>query len=110
MGIKHFFTWFRNKFSNHIYQLEYQSNFAKLSSQYNNIKEIDTLLVDMNGIFHTSAQKIFKYGEYSEQKLQQKKQGYHNNNSTFKSFLKPQQEEKQQPNTVPNIVSNTVIT
>lgn len=55
MGIKHFFSWFRKKFSLHIYEMKHNQK-ANVS--------IDHLMIDMNGIFHNSAQKIFEYGNY----------------------------------------------
>jgi 5'-3' exonuclease len=45
MGIKYFFSWFKKNFSNHIRTLT-TSDKNKLDVQ------IDTLLLDMNGIFH----------------------------------------------------------
>ena len=56
MGIKHFWIWFKENFGNDI-------------KTHNNIYKIDTfgidvdmLAIDMNGIFHTCAQKVYKYG------------------------------------------------
>lgn len=53
MGIKHFFMWYKNQF---------QCNITSISSGGRANKHIDTLLLDLNGIFHDSAQKVFKYG------------------------------------------------
>lgn len=53
MGIKHFFTWFRN-------------NEQTKQVIYNEPpQQIDHVLIDMNGIIHESAQFVFKYGKYS---------------------------------------------
>ena len=59
MGIKHFWIWFKENFGNDI-------------KTHNNIYKIDTfgidvdmLAIDMNGIFHTCAQKVYKYGNYA---------------------------------------------
>jgi 5'-3' exonuclease len=53
MGIKHFFTWFRN-------------NEEMKQAIYNEPpRYIDHILIDMNGIIHESAQFVFKYGKYS---------------------------------------------
>ena len=60
MGIKHFFTWFRTTFP------EYINRFVKTNPPEN--VQIDTFMIDLNGIFHTSAQKIYKYGNYAEQR------------------------------------------
>jgi 5'-3' exonuclease len=59
MGIKHFFFWYKKNFANSISSLVKNQQIDK---------PIDTLLLDLNGIFHNSAQKIFKYGGFSEPK------------------------------------------
>ena len=56
MGIKHFFFWFKKQF---------QSNIIKIAKgqTYDDVNlSIDNFMIDMNGIFHNSAQKIYKYG------------------------------------------------
>lgn len=58
MGIKNFASWFRNNFPNRI------TNFAK--SNYPLIK-IDNFMIDLNGVFHNSAQKVFQYGNFAKQ-------------------------------------------
>ncbi len=55
MGIKHFFRYFRDKFGKAITTVKQTEKF---------LTEIDCLLIDMNGLFHTSAQKIYKYGNF----------------------------------------------
>lgn len=55
MGIKHFFWWFKNRFREYITEIK---KFERLSIP------IDNFLIDMNGIFHESAQKIYKYGAF----------------------------------------------
>lgn len=60
MGIKGFFPWFVNRYSNNIYKIK------KGEKQTEQI--IDNFLIDLNGIFHTSAQKIYKYGNFKEPK------------------------------------------
>ena len=57
MGIHNFATWFRNNFPKRI------TNFAK--TNYPTI-HIDNFMIDMNGIFHNSAQKIFEYGNFAK--------------------------------------------
>jgi 5'-3' exoribonuclease 1 len=52
MGIFNFFKWFKDQFPQHIHRINNMSH------------PVDNLLIDMNGIFHTSAQKVFKYGNY----------------------------------------------
>lgn len=56
MGIKHFFYWFKNQFGKHMIKV---GKGQDLPSKNVNI---DNLMIDMNGIFHNSAQKIYEYG------------------------------------------------
>lgn len=56
MGIKHFFMWYTQNMQNTITSIKKKETF-----ETHNIK-IDTLLLDLNGEFHNSAQKIFQYG------------------------------------------------
>jgi len=63
MGIKHFFYWWKTQFKVHIKNV---NKHHKLKTD-NNVN-IDVLLLDLNGIFHKSAQKIFKYGSSTESK------------------------------------------
>lgn len=58
MGIKHFFHWFMKNFSDHIYKI------PKYQTLENVNVETDNLMVDLNGAFHTSTQKIHKYGNF----------------------------------------------
>lgn len=61
MGIKHFATWFNKNFEKCLYKFS-RHNYPEMN--------IDTFLIDMNGIFHNSAQRVFKYGRYApEQSL-----------------------------------------
>lgn len=58
MGIHHFYSWFRKQFPRDIYKIKNSlKEVEKLSS-------IDNLMIDMNGLFHTSTQKVYKYGSY----------------------------------------------
>ena len=61
MGIKHFFRWFRDNFKECITDLKYGDSF---SDEQINVP-VDNLLLDMNGIFHSSAQRVFRYGEFT---------------------------------------------
>lgn len=57
MGIFNFFKFFKDQFSSKIYRIKH--------SVRNEVYiDVDNLMIDMNGIFHTSAQKIFKYGNF----------------------------------------------
>jgi 5'-3' exonuclease len=58
MGIKHFFVWFKKYFSNNINKLEKEKTFNDINIS------IDNLMIDMNGLFHNSTQKIFQYGSF----------------------------------------------
>ena len=58
MGIKHFFVWFKKHFSNNINKLENDKCFNDINVS------IDNLMIDMNGLFHNSTQKIFQYGSF----------------------------------------------
>jgi 5'-3' exonuclease len=58
MGIKHFFTWFKTNFSDQIEKLPKDINVQDLDVV------IDNLMIDMNGIIHNSAQKIYEYGSF----------------------------------------------
>jgi 5'-3' exonuclease len=55
MGIKHFFMWFKNHYSEHLESMR-RGDVVSV--------DIDNLMIDMNGVFHNSAQKIHKYGNY----------------------------------------------
>ena len=56
MGIKHFASWFNNNFKDFVIPFV-KTNFPLI--------HIDVFLIDLNGLFHTSAQKVFKYGNYA---------------------------------------------
>ena len=58
MGVKHFFQWFRNHFGNNI------KNISKNQTLFDINVKVDVLLLDLNGIFHNSAQKVFEYGNF----------------------------------------------
>ena len=58
MGIKHAFWWFKNEFGENMLPI-------KKGEKFDNKKIIvDNLMVDMNGVFHNSAQKIYEYGNF----------------------------------------------
>jgi 5'-3' exoribonuclease 1 len=58
MGIYNFFGWFKNNFTGAIKKIPEGKNF-----EFINV-EIDNLLIDMNGLFHNSTQKIYQYGNF----------------------------------------------
>ena len=53
MGIAQFFSWFKNNFS---------SNIKKIKNGEVLSVNIENLIIDMNGLFHNSAQKVYEYG------------------------------------------------
>lgn len=56
MGIKHYYSWFR------------KHKTLKKSISTSVPSEVDHLLIDMNGVIHEAAQRVFKYGKYAPQK------------------------------------------
>ena len=56
MGIKHFYYWMKKNFGS-------QTN-TDLRRGQPMPQEVDVFLMDLNGIFHNSAQKIFQYGNH----------------------------------------------
>ena len=63
MGVKHFFQWYKTNFKPTISTLGEAENFETYNI------DVDNLMIDMNGIFHNSAQKVFKYGNYKVKRL-----------------------------------------
>lgn len=55
MGIFNFYSWFRKQFPSDIY---------KINKDIRSTVSIDNLMIDCNGLFHMSAQKIFQYGNF----------------------------------------------
>jgi len=58
MGVAQFFSWFRNNFSSSIIKLKTKQTLTDVDVN------IDNFFIDMNGIFHNSAQKIHEYGNF----------------------------------------------
>jgi 5'-3' exoribonuclease 1 len=50
MGVKHFYLWYKNNFSSCVEKKP---------------DHIDTLAIDLNGLFHLCAQRLYKYGNVS---------------------------------------------
>lgn len=57
MGIKYFFGWLRETFPSHIRTIN-------MSEDLRQVVEVDTFLIDMNGIFHYCCQKVYQYGNF----------------------------------------------
>lgn len=58
MGIKHFFGWFKKNFGKNIKNLRKDDNFKTVNVS------IDNLMIDLNGLFHSSTQKVYEYGSH----------------------------------------------
>jgi len=63
MGVKHFFIWLRKNFPDTIQTIGQQDTFNTHDI------EVDNLCLDMNGIFHSCAQKIYEYGAFEKKSL-----------------------------------------
>lgn len=61
MGIKFFFHWYKNQFKRHMLKMSRGQNFMDINVS------VDNLMIDMNGVFHNSAQKIYEYGNCKPQ-------------------------------------------
>ena len=79
MGIKHFFGWLNTHFPRHIVRFPKESPPTDV--------HIDTFLIDLNGVFHNSTQKIYQYGKHARPKsLFHKKVSKSMNNSLNNSL------------------------
>lgn len=58
MGIKHFFGWFKQNLGKNIKNLKRNENFGDINVS------VDNLMIDLNGLFHSSAQKVYQYGNH----------------------------------------------
>lgn len=58
MGIKFFFKYFRNTYADNVHSMKRGVTFEDLDI------EVDNFMIDLNGLFHGSAQKIYEYGEH----------------------------------------------
>jgi 5'-3' exoribonuclease 1 len=56
MGIKRFFAWLSESYKEDLYRLAHGQKFEDIGVS------VDNLMIDMNGVFHSSAQKVYKYG------------------------------------------------
>ena len=60
MGIPKFWSWLNRNYYNNIKKLKNKERFDKHDI------DIDNLMIDLNGVFHNSTQKIYKYGNFKE--------------------------------------------
>lgn len=60
MGISYFFSWYKRNFRNKIYNIKYSISESVCETS------MDNLMIDMNGLIHNSAQKVYKYGNYKQ--------------------------------------------
>jgi 5'-3' exonuclease len=74
MGIKHFWGWFKVNFGKNIKSMKKYENFKS-----NNIGvNIDNLMIDCNGLFHSSTQKVYEYGSHKPAKRLMKSRSSNN--------------------------------
>lgn len=60
MGIHRFFPWFKTHFGTHILDV-------KMPTDCNSV-HVDNFMIDLNGVFHTSCQRVYKYGNFKPTK------------------------------------------
>jgi intein/homing endonuclease len=89
MGIKHLFVYIKNNFDTLISKLKKDETCMDIKNKSVNI---DNLLVDMNGVFHNSTQKIYEYGNYKKPKRMlrssQKQNGFQLQRRVFEDVCK----------------------
>lgn len=64
MGIKFFYKWLSNYQRNNILFVREKQRISEV--KFLETPPINNLLIDMNGLIHNSAQKIYKYGSFEE--------------------------------------------
>jgi len=69
MGIKYFFKWFRESFPKVVTKANLNKDNVLPQEASNNP---NLLLLDLNGMIHTSCQKIYKYGSFEPKTLLKK--------------------------------------
>ena len=61
MGIARFYQWLKGQFPENI------SEIKRGQTESISTKGVDNFMIDLNGVFHGSAQKIYEYGNYKPQ-------------------------------------------
>ena len=82
MGITQFFPWYKKSFPSSIKTLGKHEDFKK-----KNII-IDNLMIDLNGVFHGSTQKIYEYGSHKPRVSLLGKKNIKKNIGAFKTQVK----------------------
>ena len=67
MGVKQFFPWVRRTFPSQIQDMKKGENVNDKGA------EVDVFMIDMNGLYHSSAQFVYKYGNHKPFKPLMKK-------------------------------------
>mgnify|MGYP003682974165 CR=1 FL=1 len=67
MGIHRFFPWFKDTMNGSLIRMAPGMTFADLIDQ-DSIVPIDNFFIDLNGVFHQAAQKVYKYGNNKQPK------------------------------------------
>lgn len=60
MGIHRFYPWFKTHFARHIVEVKAPTDC--------NAFHVDNFMIDLNGVFHTSCQRVYKYGNFKPTK------------------------------------------
>ena len=61
MGIKNYWKWHTSHFKKYIKNLRKRQKFSDIKVN------IDNLMIDLNGLFHSSTQKVYEYGSHKPQ-------------------------------------------
>ena len=75
MGVKHFYIWLKKNYSDCI----------EIGKDYHN-KNINNLCIDMNGIIHVCAQKVYEYGDNKQKRLLKKQKNKKTLNNQLRLF------------------------
>lgn len=62
MGVKFFYTWVRRQYADVIYPFS--------SERPGDVPQADVFMIDLNGIFHAAAQRVYEYGNFAKPKVQ----------------------------------------